>query len=216
MKWIVGGEWNDNDVNAHPDLQIWRPMGDSTYRRVHSTTISAAVQRINDVYETVVSPPIPFRPGDILGVFQPESGKSRLQVDYDSGGRSVNFYTTTQSDQLVPAENTIDINNDQDLIIDMTLPLVSIEIGELVHKKIQEARGITMALHISLFLRVLSTMVCCRPSNGDTCCLVTLVHMAVFVCDAIKSHCHHYSLYNEHKNKHTLIVLFTCLNSAVQ
>jgi len=172
------------------------------------------VEGRNDVYEFAVSPPIPFQLGDILGMFQPESGKSRLQVDYDSGGRLVNFYTTTQSDQLVPTENTIDINNDQDLNIDMTLPLVSIEIGELVHKKIQEAcRGIIMALHIFIFLRVLRAMVCCGPSNGDTCCLVTLVHMAVYVCDAIKSHHHHYSLYNEHKNKHTLTVY---LNSTAQ
>ena len=133
MKWIMGGEWNDNDVNANPDLQIWRPSGDNTYSRLHSTTIPAAVQRINDIYEVAVSPPVPFEPGDILGVFQPESGKSRLQVDYDSGGRSVNFYTRTRSDQLVPVESTIDVNNDQDLIIDVTLPLVTVEIGELSH-----------------------------------------------------------------------------------
>ena len=131
MKWIVGGEWNENTVDVYPDLQIWRPMGDNTYTRVHSTTISAAVEGGNGVYEFSVSPPIPVQPGDVLGVFQPWSGRSRLQVDYDSSGRSMSYYMPIESDQVEPSHSTIAIGSAQGLITDATLPLVSVEIGEL-------------------------------------------------------------------------------------
>ena len=133
VKWIVGGEWNENTVDVYPDLQIWRPMGDSTYMRVHSTTISAALESENDVYEFAVSPPIPVQPGDVLGVFQPWSGRSRLQVDYDSSGRSMSYYMTIESDQVEPSHSTIAIDSAQGLITGATLPLVSVETGELVH-----------------------------------------------------------------------------------
>ena len=64
--------------------------------KLNSTVISAASQEKNDVYEYIVDPPLPFQPGDILGVLQPDNEESRLQVDYDT---AVETPCTTPLDQ---------------------------------------------------------------------------------------------------------------------
>ena len=59
------------DINSYPELQIWRPSGDTTYSKEQSTTIMPMSQEGDRVYEFPVEPPLPFQPGDILGVRQP-------------------------------------------------------------------------------------------------------------------------------------------------
>ena len=101
------------------------------YQRVNSTTISVAMERDDDVYEFIPDPPIPFQPGDVLGVFQPSRDNSRLQVDYDSGGSSVYYYIETDEDQVVSSHITFDTTH-EDVETQTALPLVSVEIGELI------------------------------------------------------------------------------------
>ena len=128
VKWIMGGRWDGGQ--HYPELQIWRPSGGTTYQRVNSTTISAAMERDDDVYEFIPDPPIPFQPGDVLGVFQPSRNNSRLQVDYDNRGSSVYYYIETDEDQVVSLHTTFDISH-EDVETQTALPLVSLEIGEL-------------------------------------------------------------------------------------
>ena len=81
VKWIMAGKWNDQeDRDKFPELQIWRSSGDSTYQKQNSTVISVTSREDDDVYEFSVVPPLPFQPGDILGLRQPPRGVSRLQV----------------------------------------------------------------------------------------------------------------------------------------
>ena len=68
MKWIMGGDWSGHDQDEYPELQIWRLSGDSTYVKPNSTVVSAASREKYDVYEYTADPPLPFQPGDILGV----------------------------------------------------------------------------------------------------------------------------------------------------
>ena len=128
VKWIMGGKWNDGQ--HYPELQIWRSSGGTMYQRVNSTTISAAMERDDDVYEFILDPPIPFQPGDVLGVFQPSKDNSRLRVNYDNDGSSVYYYIETDEDQVVSLHTTFDISH-EDVETQTALPLVSLEIGEL-------------------------------------------------------------------------------------
>jgi len=51
---------------------------------------------------------------------------SRIEVE-----GSMSYYMTIESGQVEPSHSTIAIDNAQGLITDVTLPLVSVEIGEL-------------------------------------------------------------------------------------
>ena len=122
VKWIMTARWR-NDRSAYPQLQIWRLMEGSTYKKIHSTDLSTDEQN-DDVYEFPVNPPLPFQPGDILGVLQPNDRQSRLQVRYDDGEDAVSYYYTGA-----------DYDSDTFTIIgasvDMALPLITVEIGRM-------------------------------------------------------------------------------------
>ena len=82
-------------------------------------------QEGDHVYEFPVELPLPFQPGDILGVRQPTAGDSRLQVDYDNGGDSTYYYENDGDSQ----ESVFDTTGG-DVMTDTDLPLVTVEIGE--------------------------------------------------------------------------------------
>jgi len=127
VRWIMGGRWTERG-DYYPQLQIWRPSGNGVYHRLSGSNISTTVERDDDnVYEFVADPPSPFQSGDIVGVFQPQKGK--LWVNYDTQGRSVNYYINIGNNEVMPSHNTID-TSDEDLQTSMALPLVSVEIGE--------------------------------------------------------------------------------------
>ena len=123
VKWIMAGKWN-NGRDKYPEFQIWRLSGDSTYVKLNSTVISAASQEDDDVYEYTVDPPLPFQPGDILGVLQPDSGDSRLEVNYDDAGDSVYFYTGSTDNN-----NVFNIAGGN-VVTQTDLPLVTVEFGK--------------------------------------------------------------------------------------
>ena len=122
VKWIMGGKWDMMD-DSYPELQIWRPSGGTTYSKEQSTTIMPTSQEDDRVYEFPVEPPLPFQPGDILGVRQPHKDVSRLQVDYEEDGDSTYYYNSIADSQ----ETEFDTNNGN---VDTDLPLVTVEIGE--------------------------------------------------------------------------------------
>ena len=127
VKWIMAGKWNNQeDRDEFPELQIWRSSGDSTYLKEGSTVISSVTSEEDDgMYEFPVAPPLPFQPGDILGLRQPHGGRdgvSRLQVRYDNGGDSVYYGTRANRNNDV-----FDISGSGV----MGIPLVTVEIGKL-------------------------------------------------------------------------------------
>ena len=130
VKWIVGGTYSSilSRIN-YPEMQIWRPTGATTYQKLNGTTVIPAVERSSGIYEFSVDPPLPFQPGDVLGMFQPHLDYSRLRVDLERRGESGNFYFVVSSSQVEPSHTTVNTNNDgwQDGI---ARPLISVEIGE--------------------------------------------------------------------------------------
>lgn len=130
VKWIMGATYlNVRDRVNFPELQIWRPTGSTTYQKLNGTSIEAKVEEDSGIYEFIVDPPLPFQPGDILGVFQPSLEESRLLVDYNALGVSVNYRLSLNSNQVEPAHTFIDINVGG-WQMGQALPLVSVEIGE--------------------------------------------------------------------------------------
>ena len=126
VKWKMAGKWNDEgNRDQFPELQIWRSSGDSIYQKQNSTVISMTSQEDNDVYEFSVAPPLPFQPGDILGLRQPRDGVSRLQVGYDNGGDSVYYGTGANQNNDV-----FDISG-SGVTTSTDIPLVTVEIGKL-------------------------------------------------------------------------------------
>ena len=125
----MGGKWiNAQSRNSqYPELQMWRLTGDTTYSKEQSSTVIATSEEDDRVYEFPVVPPLPFQPADILGVRQPASGDSRLQVDYEDSGDSVYYYKNGGDSQ----EGVFDISDeDADVESNAGLPLVTVEIGE--------------------------------------------------------------------------------------
>ena len=125
LKWIMAGtEWFGD---SKPELQIWTPLQNNVYTKTSGAIISSAVMIRSRVYEYEVESPLPFQPGDILGVFQPLFTDSQLQVDYDSDDDSIYYLISTGAD-VYPQNTTF---NTTDGALTLTgLPLVSVEISK--------------------------------------------------------------------------------------
>lgn len=121
MKWIVGVTL-ENEESNDLEFQIWRPSGDSRYRKQHTILVPIASEKENCVYEVAVDPPLPFQPGDVLGILQ--SDGSELELVYDDSEDSVFYYTeSTVQHFIIDSENRVEIQRG--------LPLVTVEIGKV-------------------------------------------------------------------------------------
>ena len=131
-KWIMGTIQN-NSRDYFPELQIWRDSGNDTYTKVGNTPPGdATFVQTNDndnVYEYTPDPPLEFKAGDILGVFQPSSGLSRLRVLYDESSGPLNFFAFVDPDVTEPPFETFTLTQ-SDVSATSALPLVSVEIGK--------------------------------------------------------------------------------------
>ena len=130
LKWImVGTEWFGD---SKPELQIWTPLENNVFTKTSGAIISSAVMIRSRVYEYEVESPLPFQPGDILGVFQPLFTDSQLQVDYDSDDDSIYYFISTGADAY--PQNCIFNTTDGALTLN-GLPLVSVEISKFNNSK---------------------------------------------------------------------------------
>ena len=130
VKWIMGGRFRDSE-DRFPELQTWRPSGGSVYQKVNSTVISGLYFEESDdeVYMYTVDPPLPFQPGDILGLFHPDAGDSVLRLYYDRDSTSV-FYSQYLS--MSETGNTLFNVSDDKVITRNGIPLVTAGIGKII------------------------------------------------------------------------------------
>ena len=126
-KWIIGARWNNDDNNLYPEVQIWRNSGNYTYQKINGTLIDVETENKNRVYEYDNFPPIPFQAGDILGVFLPRRGASKLRLSAETGYGHTNYYIPT-ADSVSPYDN-IDLQQDTPQVSSSVYhPLVTVEI----------------------------------------------------------------------------------------
>ena len=123
-KWIIGADWGSgNDDTLYPELQIWRNIGNDTYQKMSGTFIEASMENANRIYEYDDFSPIPVQTGDILGVFIPQTQKSKLRLIAENGRGPTNYYIPT----TVSPRDIIDTQ----LVTSTTYrPLVTVEIGK--------------------------------------------------------------------------------------
>ena len=134
-KWIVGAEWTFSGRYLYPELQVWRHIGNETYQKIAGTYIYRPLSMSpNKIYEYSKFAPIPVQSGDILGIFIPQDGISRLRLrseNTNSNSKNPTQHYHLFSDTSLAASpiDEIDIrNNELPLTRASQYPLVSVEI----------------------------------------------------------------------------------------
>ena len=111
QRWVLGARWDGHE--EYIELQIWRPTGNGAYTKVGYTTI--IVNGPAALYVYVVSPPLAFQAGDVLGYYQPDPSRSQLRVRFEREGREpqlVYFYTDPTSPASVLNITATTVSND--------------------------------------------------------------------------------------------------------
>ena len=131
--------WKQRNGDQYPIFQLWRPNGTEGYERVHELStnrVSLTAQRNSrlTIAEYVPAVPIPFEPGDVLGVYQ--FGNSRLgviHVDVPSGFGRVNFVRNTDVPVFDTTTSGVSAGNDFPLVAVSTSKNRLWCMGSLVH-----------------------------------------------------------------------------------
>ena len=113
--------------SRYPEIQIWRAAGTGVWNRVASIGSRAAIDSTSalNVHEYRPFSPVPVLAGDIIGIYQPYTSESALQVFYQDHG-PLNYYQpalTDPKDTLSTGNTLVQRENRQ--------PLLAIEFSEL-------------------------------------------------------------------------------------
>ena len=130
-KWIIGAFSNPLE-NQHPELQVWRNIGNNTYQKIDETFIEPATLIDNysySIYEYDSFSPIPIKSGDILGIFIPAADSSRLALLSENTDSPTNYYLPTGESSESPYD-TFDIQSIPPVIEAEYWPMVTVEIGK--------------------------------------------------------------------------------------
>ena len=115
---------------AYPELQIWRRVDEVEWVKVAAASREAAIvttEHLN-VYSYVPFPPLPFQPGDILGVYQPYSPASILKFYLEADTGPENYY---YRDQDAPFDRFR--TNGILVYTENHLPLLAVDISKHCH-----------------------------------------------------------------------------------
>ena len=78
-------------------------------------------------YEYSPPTPLSFQTGDVLGIFQPDNGRNRLRLYFQSGAGPQNYYETLDSNNIVePPSDMFSLGT----MSQNDLPLISVETSE--------------------------------------------------------------------------------------
>ena len=76
-----------------------------------------------------MDPPLEFQAGDILGIFQPHRGNSRISVNFERDNGPPNYYITIGSEVVEPPLEEFAIA-DSETRIESDTPLIAVEISK--------------------------------------------------------------------------------------
>lgn len=113
--------------NRYPEIQIWRATGADVWNKVASIGSQAAIDSTSalNVHEYRPFSPVRVLAGDIVGIYQPYSSASALQVFYQDHG-PLNYYQLA----LTNPKNTLSTRNTL-VQRENRQPLLAIEFSEL-------------------------------------------------------------------------------------
>ena len=99
VRWTFAARYRPS-ATQYPELQVWRENTTGRYVKVGSTDNMEPIQTAYlNVYEYVLDPPLQVLAGDVLGIYQPSSTNSRLQLLFLSDSNLVNWYTEVSRPQ---------------------------------------------------------------------------------------------------------------------
>ena len=127
-KWILGAKW-DNHEYLYPELQVWRNVGNDVYHKINGTVMNIAAESPTRIYEYDNFSPIPVLAGDVLGVFIPKTGDSKLRLWSEEDNGPVVYYVDTGDATESPVD-VIDLQHMPPLHSATYLPLVTVEISK--------------------------------------------------------------------------------------
>ena len=105
-----------------PELQVWQSAGRSSFTKRNFSIFSITnVPPFNNVYEYMLTSPLEFQEGDILGVYQPGRRDSQLVVYYQEDDGPDNY----RQNGLDAALSTFTLMDARDY----DYPLVTVEIS---------------------------------------------------------------------------------------
>ena len=116
--------------DKYPLFQLWRPSGTDEYERVYESSsddgeFTASEQPGITIGEYLPHDPVPFRSGDILGVYQPvDSRLSLMHVNVPRGFGHDNYYIKRTEMSLEEITSAQGVGND--------IPLVAVNTSEEV------------------------------------------------------------------------------------
>ena len=128
--------------NFFPHLQLWRNAticGANAYILVGDTELfvpnsDELVSRSDYVFTGTAGPVLEFQAGDILGLFQPPNGRSRVRVFYNTSAGPTNYFINTgNADQ--PSLSCFIIANANGMRDHLPLVTIKHEIGKPVSLK---------------------------------------------------------------------------------
>ena len=94
VRWTFAARYRASGTQ-YPELQVWRENTNGTYMKVGNTSnMEPAQTAYLNVYEYVLDPPLQVLASDVLGIRQPSSGNSRLQLLFLENSSYVNWYIT--------------------------------------------------------------------------------------------------------------------------
>ena len=131
-KWIITASAQPEE-NQHPELQVWRKIGNYTYQKINGTFIEPATlnDNSNSIYEYDSFSPIQIKSGDILGIFISASALSRLAQLSENTDSPTNYYLPTGQSSESP-HDTFDIQSIPPIIEAEYWPMVTVEIGKKI------------------------------------------------------------------------------------
>ena len=127
-KWIIAGEQDSNNI-PHPELQLWRTTGESSYIKIGASLINTqpSITSHTNVYEYIVDPPLEFQEGDIFGLYKPEESASVLNVFLQENSGPFAYGQQNHADMALT-----EITADSTTLLDQNdYPMVSVEISIL-------------------------------------------------------------------------------------
>ena len=112
------------NLDLYPELQIWRPIGSGSYMKMQSSTVNIT-RSFTNRYEYIPDPPLDFRVGDVVGIYQPSQSRSRLYLHYYRGNeynQLMNYYFEGNTPKF------LNVSTDG-VMSERILPLVAVEVN---------------------------------------------------------------------------------------
>ena len=99
VRWTFAARYRAS-ATQYTELQVWRENTTGTYVKVGNTSNMEPNQTAYlNVYEYVLNPPLQVLAGDVLGIHQPSSANSRVQLLFLRNSSYVNWYITATRPQ---------------------------------------------------------------------------------------------------------------------